>query len=161
MTKVMVLGLGDILYGDQGLGFYAVRDLCRQNWPQEVSFADKSVFNQDSLFLKGFEHLLVLGAMETGKKPGSLLHLGKQEFIQSKHYFQEPLLWKAIVLTELLGQLTDLSFMGLEPCEMAYDLNLSSALQGAYPYFLTAVREKLHDLLYNAHDERDKAIGNG
>ncbi len=142
MAKLIVLGLGDVLSQDKGLGIYAVRDLYQDGWPEEVSFVHK-MQNGSEFLLQECEHLLVLDTWSTGKSPGTLHRCTLQDLVQERSFMHIPYLWDALTLAELMGQCIDVLLLGLEPENTAYDMQLSSTLQGAYPGFLYQARKEM------------------
>ncbi|MFW6388675.1 MAG: hydrogenase maturation protease, partial [Desulfohalobiaceae bacterium] len=143
----VVLGLGDLLSQDKGLGIYAVRDLYQDDWPQEVDFLHSMQKKPGEFELDGCEHLLVLDAWSTGQAPGTMHRCTMQELIRDRQALQASHIWEALTLAQLMGQSIDVLLMGLEPERTEWNLQLSPALQRAYPHFLSQVRQKMRELL--------------
>ena len=146
MSRLMVLGIGDILKCDRGLGIYAVRDLYREGWSNQVDFMDESQLN-GSLSLQGYESLLVLGGFEIGRKPGTLFRLTHEDLLLHKDLFCSICFWEALTLAELSGQSIKVSLLGVVPEQTDWDLSLSSAVNDAYPAYLESVRNEMEALL--------------
>ncbi len=145
----MVLGMGNVLTQDRGLGIYAVRDLCREGWPEEVLFLDKrhlEVNNVMQLF-QGQDYLLILDVLKAGYGPGTMYRLSIQELIDKNYFHNDGQLWRSLILSEIMGQAIKVVFMGLEPEQTNWELNLSSSLQGVYPQYLESVRLELRHML--------------
>lgn len=80
-TKTVVLGVGNLLMRDEGVGVHVVNRLV-QNYeiPEGVLVLDGGTLGLDLLYyLEGIEHLLILDAVEMGGAPGSLLRLEDDE----------------------------------------------------------------------------------
>lgn len=76
-TKTVVLGVGNLLMRDEGVGVHVVNRLV-QNYeiPEGVLVLDGGTLGLDLLYyLEGIEHLLMVDAVEMGGAPGSLLRL--------------------------------------------------------------------------------------
>ncbi|MDZ7759715.1 MAG: hydrogenase maturation protease [Desulfovermiculus sp.] len=147
MARVMVLGLGNIIYKDKGLGIYAVRDLYREQWPEGVCFVDRMMLGDIPLDLDGVHGLLVLDAWQAGDSPGNLARLSLDQVQARPELISEPLFWRGLALAEVLGQDVHVVFLGLEAECADCDLSLSPSVQDAYPRFLEAVREEIFHML--------------
>ncbi|MFO8031832.1 MAG: hydrogenase maturation protease [Desulfohalobiaceae bacterium] len=143
MGRLMVLGMGDLLSQDKGLGIYAVRELYQEGWPQEVGFAHSMQKGPGEFDLGGCEHLLVLDAWSTGQVPGTMHRCTMQDLARDRNCLQAPNIWEALTLAQLMGQSIDVLLLGLEPERTDWDLQLSPALQQAYPGFLSQVRQEM------------------
>jgi len=147
MSRLMVLGLGDIVHQDKGLGIYAVRDLYREQWPQDVCFVDRRMLADIPLRLEGVHGLLVLDAWQAGASPGDLARLSLDQIQARPELVPEPLFWRGLALADVLGQDVRVVFLGLEAESTACDLRLSPSVQAAYPQFLQVVREEIYTML--------------
>jgi hydrogenase maturation protease len=81
MAETLVLGLGNILLGDEGVGVRVIERLQDQyEFPEEVQVMDGGTLGLDLLpYLKGTSRLLVVDAVQAGKPPGTLLRLEGKE----------------------------------------------------------------------------------
>ena len=70
---VLVLGVGNVLLGDEGAGVHAVRRLERETWPPHVTLLDGGTggFHLLSLF-QDFERIVLVDATMNGQPPGTV-----------------------------------------------------------------------------------------
>ena len=75
--KVLVLGLGNLVMSDDGVGVKVVQRLEREfRFPGQVDVMDGGTLGLDILpRLEGIEQLIVVDAVETGQSPGTLVRL--------------------------------------------------------------------------------------
>jgi len=75
--KALVLGLGNILLSDEGLGVRVVQRLEESyRFPPEIQVMDGGTLGLDLLpYLEGVDHLLVIDALEMGEEPGTVTRL--------------------------------------------------------------------------------------
>lgn len=147
MAKLMILGLGNVVHQDKGLGIYAVRDLYHESWPFEVRFVDRMMLGDTPLNLDGVQGLLVLHAWQTGKTPGTLIRLNLDQVLGQPDLVPEPMLWRGLALADVLGQDVEVVFLGLEAENTACNLMLSPPVQMAYRSFLDSVRTEISCML--------------
>jgi len=70
---VLVLGIGNVLLGDEGVGVHAVRRLEEEAWPPHVKLLDGGTggFHLLSLFQE-FERIVLVDATMDGQPPGTV-----------------------------------------------------------------------------------------
>lgn len=143
MSRIMVLGLGNIVNQDKGLGICAVRDLYKEQWTTDVRFVDRRMLDDTPLDLHGVWGLVVLDAWQAGDPPGRLSRLSLKHVMARPFLVSEPALWRSLAVADFLGQGPRVVFWGLEAESTGCEIMLSTKVQRAYPGFLQAVREEL------------------
>jgi hydrogenase maturation protease len=70
---VLVLGVGNVLLGDEGVGVHAVRRLEQESWPAHVTLLDGGTggFHLLSLFQE-YERIVLVDATMDGAPPGTV-----------------------------------------------------------------------------------------
>ena len=81
MSDTLVLGLGNLLLGDEGLGVRVVERLLElYEFPEEVRVMDGGTLGLDLLpFVEDATRLLVIDAVQARRPPGTLVRLTKDE----------------------------------------------------------------------------------
>ena len=79
--NILILGLGNFLLGDDGLGIRALELLqARYDLPETVDCVDGGVLGLELMaYVEGRTHLLVIDAVQTGQAPGTLVRLEGEE----------------------------------------------------------------------------------
>jgi len=84
--RLLILGMGNTLFSDDGVGIAVVRELrerFRQNEHIEVLETSWGGFRIIDL-LSGYDAAIVVDAIQTGQKPvGSIYHLQPEDFLNS------------------------------------------------------------------------------
>jgi hydrogenase maturation protease len=75
--RTLVLGLGNLVHSDDGVGIHAIQRLQRdEKVPPEVVLMDGGTQGLSLLpHISGFERLLVIDAVDVGQPPGTLIRL--------------------------------------------------------------------------------------
>jgi len=70
---VLVLGIGNVLLGDEGVGVHAVRRMEQETWPPHVKLLDGGTggFHLLSLFQE-FDRIVLVDATMDGQPPGTV-----------------------------------------------------------------------------------------
>jgi hydrogenase maturation protease len=147
--KVVVLGLGNLLLKDEGIGIHVTRELQKQNLPQNVEIVDGGTASLDALNLTcGAAKLIIIDAVRCGKKPGTLYRLRNKELHQSlkekKLSLHQFSLVEALGIHKKLGSLPkEIVFIGIEPAQIEWSLEVSSCLKEKIPQIIELVTKEI------------------
>ena len=50
MNKLLVLGIGNMLLTDDGVGVFASQELMKEDWPEQVTIREGGTFTQDIFY---------------------------------------------------------------------------------------------------------------
>lgn len=129
----LVVGLGNPLMADDGLGLAALERL-REEWdlPTDVALADGGTWGMMLLpFIEDSRELLLLDAVRTGSPPGTVTELGREElprFFCHKISPHQIDLREVLAVADLRGRLPErIAVIGVEPelVEMRHSLSPS------------------------------------
>lgn len=81
MERILVLGLGNVLLGDEGIGVWVAEALKRRfTFPDSVTILDGGTLGLNLLpWLDGVERLLLIDAVTFGRAPGEIVRLEGEE----------------------------------------------------------------------------------
>lgn len=150
-NRKVVLGLGNLLNRDEGLGVQALKRLDAQLGEQpEVELLDGGVLGLNLLMVvEECSHLLILDAVNVGKPPGSVVELRKEEIplyagvklSQHQVTFQE-----VLGLANMRGYLPEyLHLVGIQPEDLSIGLELSPVVERAIPELIRRAERVLAD----------------
>jgi len=127
---ILVLGIGNLVMRDDGVGVRVVQELQRSfHFPENVKVVDGGTLGLDLLpLLEDASHLILVDAVETGEKPGSLIRLTGQELpiaLQTKLSPHQMGLKDLLAVSELMGHSpAEMVLIGVQPgsAEMGAEL---------------------------------------
>ena len=148
--RKIVLGLGNTLQTDEGLGVYALAALQEQlGKVPNVEFIDGGVLGLNLLpLVEAASHLLILDAANAGKAPGTVIELARNEIPlysglkMSQHQltFQE-----VLALASIRDRLPpNLYLVGAQPADLTVGLGMSNLIETVMPEIVsraTAVQQ--------------------
>ena len=80
MTQILILGIGNLLLSDDGVGVQTVWRLQQKQLPEEVQVVDGGTCGLDLLqFLEGVDRLIIVDAIKAGQPPGTLIRMANEE----------------------------------------------------------------------------------
>jgi hydrogenase maturation protease len=147
--SVLVLGLGNPLRGDDGVGPRIIEELARRGLPEGVTALDVGNAGLDLLnVLEGWERAVIVDAAEMGREPGCFVRFTPDEVrlarSDDRHSLHDAGLSEALALADALGRtLPELVIFGVQPVEVGWKAGLSSAVEAVIPALADAVMEEL------------------
>jgi hydrogenase maturation protease len=149
--RVLVLGIGNILLSDEGIGVRAVEEL-RKNYSfsDGVEIMDGGTLGIDLLyFMEGFQKLLVIDAVLGGDSPGTLYKFKGDEV---KAYFRKKVsahelgFQEVLALADLLGRKPEeIVLIGIEPESLDISVELSYSIKRRMQDLIDKVLEQLRE----------------
>jgi hydrogenase maturation protease len=160
---LVVLGLGNVICGDDGVGVAAVRAISeRFEVPESVSLLDGGTLGLSLLgWLSDAEDVLLVDAIRTDAPPGTLVRLDGEDVAPA---VRERLSVHQIGVADLLDALrllgtwpARMELVGLVPEHMELRVGLSPAVESALPALVEAlaagIRARGHRLPARTPDE--------
>lgn len=117
---VMVLGVGNLLFSDEGVGIRVVEALLdRYEFPPMVSVVDGGTLGINLLgTISEADFLIVVDAVRNGGPPGSLYRLAGEEIpqrVRAKNSLHQVDLLEALTLCQALDKVPETVILGVEP----------------------------------------------
>jgi hydrogenase maturation protease len=150
--RIVVLGVGNILLSDEGLGVRAVERLPQAYClPPEVELIDGGTCGME--LLEDLEHLdalIMVDAIRSGKPPGTPIRLAGDAipvFFKTKLSPHQVGLCDVLATLEFLGRAPkDTAILGLQPHSLALGMDLSSEIEARMPELLRMIVDQLATL---------------
>jgi hydrogenase maturation protease len=117
---VMILGVGCILFSDEGFGVRVIEKLQEQyEFPDNVSVVDGGVLGVNLLgVISQADHLIVVDAIRNKGNPGDMYRLYDEEIperIRAKNSLHQVDFLEALTLCQALDKVPDTVIVGVEP----------------------------------------------
>jgi hydrogenase maturation protease len=142
--NILVLGIGNLLWADEGFGVRAVQELNRQwRFPEQVTLMDGGTHGLKLLpYVQEARRLIVFDAIDYGLAPGSVKVLANEQvprFLGAKKLslhqtgFQE-----VLAVAEMTGNFpTELVLIGVQPLDIQdYGCSLNEVVKARIPTVL-------------------------
>ena len=148
---VLILGIGNILLKDEGIGVHVANILKDMSLPPEVEVMDGGTMGIDLLFyIEDRKKVIVIDTVKAGEPPGTMYRFTdkdlsfKKNFLRTAHGID----FSDVVRTARnLGTKPDeVVFIGIEPEDMEEGLELSPLISSRIPVLIKLVFEELKSL---------------
>src|SRR5512142_599875 len=117
VARIAVIGLGNVLMGDDGFGPYVAHLLHgRYEWPEDVDVVELGTQGLDlTPYVRGAEALVVVSSVHRGGTPGTLHRLERDEVLDRELPSREPSLRNSPYEPGVRNLLLTLEFTGGAP----------------------------------------------
>jgi hydrogenase maturation protease len=150
--RIIVLGVGNILLSDEGIGVRAIEKLQQDyDLPPEVVVIDGGTTGMEMLEdLSNADHIVIIDAVRAGRPPASILRLADDEV---PVFFKTKLSPHQIGLSDVLATLAfigeapgGVTVIGVEPVSLATGMELSPEVEARLPELMELLVTELHEL---------------
>ncbi len=158
--RILVLGLGNILLRDEGVGVHVAAELQKQDLPSNVEVIDGGTASLDVLLLaQGVEKLVVIDALRAGKEAGTIykarLRTEERDKLErifsgdSKLSLHQMGLLDALTAAEKLNCAPkEIVIIGVEPKKMDWGLELTDEVKQRVPEIINIVLKEIEDAVH-------------
>jgi len=117
---VMILGVGNLLFSDEGFGIWVVEELERRYaFPENVSLVDGGVLGVSLLgVMSQADHLIVVDVIRNQGTPGDIYRLEGEaipERIRAKNSLHQVDFLEALTLCQAMDKVPEAVIIGVEP----------------------------------------------
>jgi hydrogenase maturation protease len=148
-SAILVLGLGNPLRGDDGVGPRVVEELTRRGLPEGVTALDGGTGGLDLLHvLEGWQRVVVIDAATVGREPGQFVRFTPAQArlvgADDRFSLHHAGLSEVLMLASALGRtLPEMVIFGVQPADVGWGDGLSPAVETALPALAKAVLEEI------------------
>ena len=141
---ILILGIGNILLRDEGIGVRVVERLQLMQLPASVEVVDGGTAGADLLdVLAERKKVIVIDAVDTDIEPGAVLRFGGDELEPSKAAevsLHDVGIAETLAMTEMLGCAPEsVVFFGVKPADLRPGLELSERVADSMEYVIELV----------------------
>jgi hydrogenase maturation protease len=152
MTKVqdiLILGIGNLLMKDEGVGVHVIERLKEIQLPDNVEVLDGGTAGLDLVdFIAGRKKLIVIDAVNAGEKPGTIYRLTEENLAikpKSISSFHEIDFMDALHMSIVMDEKPkEILVIGIEPKDMSSGLELSPEVEERIPEIIKLVMKELN-----------------
>jgi hydrogenase maturation protease len=151
-NKVIILGVGNLILKDEGVGVHTVKALENRRLPPAVEAIDGGTATMDLLaVIHESEIIIVIDALSSGGEPGTIYRcfpedlMGDDERPLSLHQVE---LLDVFLMARQLGGRAHVVIIGVEPKEISYGMELTPEVKAAVPKVIQTVFKELEGIGY-------------
>jgi hydrogenase maturation protease len=148
MDKILVVGIGNLLCSDEGIGVHVIQEMKRMELPDHMGLLDMGTSTMDLIsYLNGIKKLIVIDAMKAGGPPGTIYRCGQEDLLPEG---EGPISLHEIGVLETLSMAKRMDMeihaviIGVEPKVLGWGMDLSEEIKNKIPAIIEAVLKEGH-----------------
>lgn len=147
--KILVLGVGNELLSDEGIGIHTVKQINKMNiFPPEIEVFEGGTdgFGLINLIIET-DFLVVVDCLKGGNEPGTLYKFDVEDAPNSPDIFKTSFhqigILEVINLSSLIGKTPKTTVIGVEPKSIATGMTLSPEIEAKIPRIIELVQNEI------------------
>ncbi|MDR3584452.1 MAG: HyaD/HybD family hydrogenase maturation endopeptidase [Desulfosporosinus sp.] len=136
--KIMVMGVGNILLSDEGLGVRFLDELAKTPLPANVEILEGGTAGLELVHLvQEVDFLIIVDAVNAKAEPGALFRFHPHDIqVFPERYevsFHQIGIIEVLTMAKLLGQAPQTLIFGVQPKSLEWGLDISPEIQALFP----------------------------
>jgi hydrogenase maturation protease len=136
--KIMVMGVGNILLSDEGLGVRFIDELARKSLPQNVELLEGGTAGLELVHLiQEVDFLIVVDAINAKSEPGALFrfHPGDIQIFPEEYEvsFHQIGIVEVLTMANVLGHAPQTLIFGVQPKNLDWGMEVSPEILALFP----------------------------
>jgi hydrogenase maturation protease len=145
--KTVILGIGNILLKDEGVGVHVIQEMSNMDLPNGVELVDGGTSTMDFLsYMEGVEKLIIIDAFKGGQKPGTIYRCTPEDLMakgQRPTSLHDVGPIETFRMAKILGYQTTIVIIGVEPEAIDWGMDLSPQITGRMTKIIDAVLNEI------------------
>lgn len=152
MKSIMVVGIGNYILQDEGVGVHVINSLMEMELPPQVSLVDGGTHSYDLVdFFCQADTVIVIDALKAGGEPGTLYRAPLEELglkaddnctsLHQMHFIE------AVQMVNLLGHHPQIIVFGVEPKVIDWGMQLTPEVAVRVPRLAELIKEEIQNLI--------------
>src|SRR5665647_1207662 len=137
MKDTVIIGIGNILLQDDGVGVHVIKQLENEKLPSTIELVDGGTSTLDTLgFFLDYKKVIVVDCLRAGLKPGTIYKIKPEDI---KNYQKENLsihdvqILDVARMANMMNKYPEVVIFGIEPEKIAVDLEMTEIMVSKIP----------------------------
>ncbi len=150
--KIVILGVGNLLLSDEGVGVHVAHELMKMKLPPEVSVIEGGTDGFGLLnIITEADRLIVIDAIRGGAPPGAIYRFNIHDLKNCPKGFKSSIhqigILEVLHLSELIGKTPLTTIIGIEPKSLEMGMELSPEIRAKIPRLIEIILNELKGLV--------------
>ncbi len=148
LSRIVVIGVGNLLQKDEGIGIHAIRALQEIDLPSDIKLIDGGTSPDLIAYTRAGDKMIIIDAAKAGGEPGAIYRFKPEDLVASEGALtsaHEMGVAENLNLMSLTGNAPkDVVIIGIEPAEIDWGVELSPIVQKALPRLVEVVLKEIN-----------------
>jgi len=147
IKDTVILGIGNILLQDDGVGVHVIKQLENENLPSTIELVDGGTSTLDTLGLfLDYKKVIVVDCLRAGLKPGTIYKIKPEDI---SNYKKENLsihdvqILDVVKMANMMNKYPEVVIFGIEPEKIAVDLEMTQIMVSKIPEIISNIKKEL------------------
>jgi hydrogenase maturation protease len=146
--KTTVLGVGNELLSDEGVGVHIAKELQEAELPPDIEIIEGGTDGFGLLnIISDTDYLIVIDSLKGGSEPGSIYRFNVKDAPSCPDSFKTSIhqvgILEVLNLSELVGKKPETVVIGVEPKDLRLGMELSPEVKSKIPRVIELVKEEI------------------
>jgi len=148
MKDTVIIGIGNILLKDDGVGVHVVKQLENENLSSTMELVDGGTSTLDTLgYFMDYAKVIVVDCLKAGYEPGTIYKIQPEDI---KSYKTENLsihdvqVLDVVKMANMLGKFPKVIILGIEPEKICFDLEMTETMNKKIPDIIRQIKKELN-----------------
>lgn len=147
----MVMGVGNILLSDEGLGVRFLDELAKISLPENVELLEGGTAGLELVHLiQEVDFLIIVDAINAKDNPGALFRFQPEELrVFPEQYevsFHQIGIIEVLAMADVLGKAPETLIFGVQPKSFEWGMDLSPEIQAIFPRLIKFVLKEIDSI---------------
>lgn len=148
MKDTVIIGIGNILLQDDGVGVHVITQLEKEeSLPSTIELVDGGTSTLETLgYFLDYRKVIVVDCLRAGLEPGTIYRIKPEDI---KNYKKENLsihdvqILDVVKMANMLGQYPEVVIFGIEPKTIAVNLEMTDLMYAKIPEVIANIKKEL------------------
>ena len=146
--RIVVLGVGNELLSDEGVGVHVIREMQKLNLPPEIEIMEGGTDGFGLINIITFtDRLVIIDSLKGGNAPGTIYKFNIEEAPKTLDIFKTSVhqigILEVIHLSGLIGKTPETTVIGVEPKDISTGMELSKEVKTKIPKIIDLVLKEI------------------
>ncbi|GIM28088.1 hydrogenase 2 maturation protease [Clostridium polyendosporum] len=148
MKDTVIIGIGNILLKDDGVGVHTIKQLENENLPSTIELVDGGTSTLDILgYFLDYKKVVVIDCLKAGYEPGTIYKIKPEDIT---NYRKENLsihdvqILDVVKMANMIGKYPDVVIFGIEPEHICFDLDMTDNMKNSISEVIGHVKKELN-----------------
>lgn len=148
MKEVVVIGIGNILQKDDGMGVHVIKQLEKEGLPSTIELVDggTSTLNMLSYFTD-YGKIIIIDCLKGGLEPGTIYKIKPEDIPKQQKEnlsIHDVQILDVVKMANRMGKFPHVTIYGIEPQEIDFDLEMTDIMKSRIPEVIKHIKKELN-----------------
>ena len=147
IKDTVILGIGNILLKDDGVGVHVIKQLENENLPSTIELVDGGTSTLDTLgFFLDYKKVIIVDCLRAGLEPGTIYKITPEDIKSHKKEnlsIHDVQILDVVNMANMMNKFPEVVIFGIEPEEITLNLEMTETMISKIPEIIYNIKREL------------------